>query len=225
MTCGAEQMGRASFYDLEGLDCRLNSSPREIRSISEVILMAPLWDFTDLIPAERRTRLLALSSFDDVILTLTTSCKILNYEAEHFLDDRLSGCVRAKFLLHVDFDTYDGFFNSPVGYRAQYCLGSEIGELANRQSSMHLDPKLIKFAQPLTTPTFDSERVARSLDAIDAKIWIDETEDGSGPPRQLEVHINYRLGLNVRSAVTTFSKRSTLEQFVVYSRHMDQGWK
>jgi hypothetical protein len=33
--------------------------------------------------------------------------------------------------------------------------------------------------------------VARSLDAIDAKIWIDETEDGSGPPRQLEVHINY----------------------------------
>jgi len=153
--------------------------------------MAPLWDFTDLIAAERRSRLLALSRFDDVILTLTASCKILNYEAEPFLHDRLSGCVRAIFLLQVDFDTYDGFFNSPVGYRAQYCLGSEIGELANRHVIDALRSKLIKFAQPLTTPTFDSERVARSLDAIDAKIWIDETEDGSGPPRQLEVHINY----------------------------------
>lgn len=153
--------------------------------------MTLIWNFTDLIPEERRTRLLALSSFDDVIQTLTTSCKILNYEAEHFLGDRLPGCVRAKFLLHVDFDTYDGFFNSPVSYRAQYCLGKETGELANRQMIDALKPALIKFAQPLTTPLFGSERVAMSLDAADAKIWIDEKEEGSEPPRQLEVHINY----------------------------------
>ena len=125
---------------------------------------------------------MALSRFDDVILTLTTSCKILNYEAEPFLHDRLSGCVRAIFLLQVDFDTYDGFFNSPVGYRAQYCLGSEIGELANRHVIDALRSKLIKFAQPLTTLTFDSERVARSLDAIDAKInyppWVERAKRG-----------------------------------------------
>ena len=110
--------------------------------------MTLIWNFTDLIPEERRTRLLALSSFDDVIQTLTTSCKILNYEAEHFLGDRLPGCVRAKFLLHVDFDTYDGFFNSPVSYRAQYCLGKETGELANRHMNDAHKPAHINFAQP-----------------------------------------------------------------------------
>jgi hypothetical protein len=153
--------------------------------------MTPLWDFTDLIPADRRRRLLKLTSFDEVLCNVSSTCKILHYKADPFRDDRLRGCVRAEFLLHVDLYIYDGFFNSPVGYRAQYCLGSGIGEHANRQIIDVLRPALITLAQSMTTPTFGSEHVAMSLDATDAKIWIDESESGSEPPQQLQVHINY----------------------------------
>lgn len=153
--------------------------------------MPPLWDFTDLIPADRRRRLLKPNSFDEVLRNVTSTCKILAYKAEPFHGNRLQGCVRATFLLNVDFVAYDGFFNSPVGYRAQYCLGSDMGELANRQILDVLRPALVTFAQSMTTCTFDPERVAMSLDATDAKIWIDENESGSEPPQQLQVHIDY----------------------------------
>ena len=154
-------------------------------------VVAPLWDFTDLIPTERRTSLLEARSFDDVVREVASACTIIDYEAETFSGQRLCGCMRASFLLLVGSFTYDRFFNSPVGYRAQYCLSRGIGERGNRQMVNIPKPSLIAFAQPRSTPTFGPERVASSLDALDAKIWIDEREPASNPPQELQVQINY----------------------------------
>jgi len=155
--------------------------------------MIPLWDFTDLIPADRSGMLLGLRSFDEVLHKVTSTCTVARYKAEAFRGNRdgLQGCMRAIFLLHVDFAAYDGFFNSPVGYRAQYCVGSNIGEFANRQMLNILRPTLIASAGSVATQTFCLDRVELSLNAADAKIWIDENEPASHPPQALQVHINY----------------------------------
>jgi len=153
--------------------------------------MVPLWDFTGLVSAERRTRLLGLNCFEDVLKQVISTSTILKYQAEHFKDWRLKGCTRAEFLLSVDRDGYDAFFNSPIGYRAQYCLGLETGELANRQLIEALKPKLLAFAEHITTAAFSLHRVRASLDAVDAKIWIDESESAIFPSSDFQVEIDY----------------------------------
>lgn len=122
---------------------------------------------------------------NEIILT----SNIVGYEAERFRSSRLQGCVRASFLLSVVPGAYDGFFNSPVGYRAQYCLGRKAGELANRQTIEALRAKLIEFAKLRATGTFGLSRIVASLDAADAKIWIDKSE--SIHSEKLEIHIDY----------------------------------
>ena len=153
--------------------------------------MARLWDFTTLIPAERRARLLEIEEFEEVLHKVISTTKILNYVAEPASDSRLKGCSRASFLLKVDPYAYDGFFNSPIGYRAQYCLGRDLGELANRQLLSALGSKLLAFAETNSTAEFGLEQIGASLDAFDAKIWIDEREPVSVPPTELEIHIDY----------------------------------
>ncbi len=154
--------------------------------------MIPPWSHTELISGDRRTRLIAWKSFDSVLQQLVSSTKILSYEEEPFKDHRLHGCVRASFLLLVDSHTYDGFFNSSVGYRAQYCQSFEKGEQANRQLIEALRSELVKFAQLSLMTALCQNRIEASLDATDAKIWIDESEPVSIPPEELTIHINYQ---------------------------------
>jgi len=154
--------------------------------------MPPLWDFTNLVTTERRTRLLKLHSFEDAVNPVIFTSIVLAYEPEPFKDARLRGCKRASFLLSVDPHGYDAFFNSPVGYRAQYCLSVEKGKSANRQLMDALKPKLLAFAERLTTAAFPLNNVRASLDAIDAKIWIDETEAAAAISSQLQIEIDYR---------------------------------
>jgi len=97
--------------------------------------------------------------------------------------------MRASFLLSVTPHAYDGFFNSPVGYRAQYCLGRMLGELSNRQTIEALRAKLMESATIQATGTFGLSRIAASLEAADAKIWIDESE--SVHSENLDIHIDY----------------------------------
>ena len=154
--------------------------------------MTSLWRFTELISEDRRTRLLTWMSFYSVLEDLVSSAQIVFYEEEPFRNHRLRGCARASFLLLVDPYTYDGFFNSPVGYRAQYSQSCEKGEQANRLLIDALRSELVTFTQPSPKTTFDQNRIAASLDAADAKIWIDESEPVSIPPKELTIHIDHQ---------------------------------
>src|SRR5262245_30937051 len=58
-----------------------------------------------------------------------STARIINYQANPLRDHILRGCRRASCLVYIDPFAYDGFFNSPVGYRAQFCLGQS--EVAN----------------------------------------------------------------------------------------------
>jgi hypothetical protein len=136
--------------------------------------------------------LLGLKGFEDALKQVISTSIVLEYEAEPFKDSRLRGCKRAAFLLSIDRHGYDAFFNSPIGYRAQYCLGLEIGKSANRQIIEALKPRLLAFAERRTAAAFTLQKVGSSLDAVDAKIWIDESEPAAFPSSELQIEIDYR---------------------------------
>lgn len=154
--------------------------------------MAPLWDFTSLVDSDRVAKLLSLKTFDEVLREILPRIKIVDYQPEPFKSNRLRGCTRACFLLSTDHDAYDAFFNSPAGYRAQYCHGQETGRMANRRIIEALRPALVEFVKSRVIATFSIDRIAASLDANDAKIWIDENEAASPPSSNFQIHINYR---------------------------------
>jgi hypothetical protein len=129
------------------------------------------WSFTTRVPVDRRNRLLAFTSFDDIVAQLG-SARVEPMYWEPAMVPRLSGCHRASFKLKVDPDTYDAFFNSPAGYRGQYALAEACGAQANSAALASLLPKLLASAQPFAAHF----PVLTSLRGEQAKIWIDESE-------------------------------------------------
>jgi hypothetical protein len=130
------------------------------------------WTFTPSVPSLRRHKLSAWNSFENIIGALMFQAEVDAFLWETPRRAELSGCHRAEFLLRVPPEIYDGFFNSPVGYRAQYALSAELGMQQNRELIDALRSKLIA-SVPAEA---DLKYVSRSLDAVEAKIWIDEAE-------------------------------------------------
>lgn len=71
--------------------------------------------------ADRVSLLSGTSSFDDVV-DMIHMATITDYVLELPTSERLKGLRRPSFLLDVCRETYDIFFNSTVGYRAQYAI-------------------------------------------------------------------------------------------------------
>lgn len=131
------------------------------------------WQFTDTVLSARATRLRSWLSFDDIVSQLLTS-SIEGFWWEPFLSAELKGCHRASFTMKVSSTTYDAFFNSPVGYRAQYASSPTNGEAANRKLIDALGPLLLRASEGQTQ--VEPSRLMASLRAFEAKIWIVETE-------------------------------------------------
>jgi hypothetical protein len=131
------------------------------------------WQFSSAVPIERVARLRAWRDFEHVVRSLLES-PIEGFWWEPFRSPRLHGCNRASFTLKVEPTTYDAFFNSPKGYRAQYAMSPRAGEAANRRLLDALEPLLIHAAtaQNSVPPSL----VLKSLRCVDAKVWIDELE-------------------------------------------------
>jgi hypothetical protein len=91
--------------------------------------MTPFWTFTDRVPRSRQEAMFALAEFADVVAILAASA-VSHFEIERRRSG--DGHRRAFFKFDVQGQTYDAFFNSPVGLRAQYARGVETGEKANR---------------------------------------------------------------------------------------------
>lgn len=89
----------------------------------------PLWNFTEFVPKDRREMMLALTSFDEVIdQIIAGSIDWVELEPR-----RNSEYRRIFFRVRVGKTAYDAFFNSPIGYRAQYCMDIENGLKQNRR--------------------------------------------------------------------------------------------
>jgi hypothetical protein len=114
------------------------------------------------------------------------------------------GCHRAFFRVHVSSPAYDAFFNSPVGYRAQYCISLENGRTCNRELLDALERACLAAAVGKEPADFPVAHIVASLRATRAKIWIDENDltglDG--------VHIEYQPWL----AKAAFASTGTLAE-------------
>jgi hypothetical protein len=132
-----------------------------------------LWRYATSFDAARALFMLALPDYGDVVHRIGTA-SVANCVWETFKSARLKGCRRISFLLQVPKSTYDAFFNSPVGYRAQYARGVEIGLAANRQLLDELEPALLGFAWSNDIPELDA--LMKSLHGSDAKVWIYEPD-------------------------------------------------
>lgn len=113
------------------------------------------------------------SSFEAVQARLAAA-RVAAFIWEPYRGPELRGCHRASFLLDVSASTYDAFFNSPVGLRAQYALAPAHGEAANRRLLTVLAGKLLRRGLQEGAP--GKERILWSLGASQAKIWIYEDE-------------------------------------------------
>ena len=133
----------------------------------------PLWHFDPSVELRRAELLLSYKDFESVSELLSQG-SIIAFEWESFHGKRLKGCHRASFLLKVAPETYDAFFNSPVGYRAQYALGPLAGESVNRKLLSQLEAHLLMFARGCAFQ-FES-LLLKSLHATQSKIWIFEPE-------------------------------------------------
>ncbi|MBX3607776.1 MAG: hypothetical protein KF788_21055 [Piscinibacter sp.] len=134
---------------------------------------APLWRFTSEVCAARQSQLLAWKSFDEIIERFN-SCLVAPLYWERAIAPHLTSCFRASFELTVDPDLYDGFFNSPAGYRGQYAQSEAAGEAANRRLVAALLPRLVAAADNHEAVT--DGRLTRSLLGAQAKVWIVESE-------------------------------------------------
>jgi len=130
---------------------------------------------------ERQQRLLSVANFDEVIQRLLDGA-ITSFEIEP-----RGELGRVFFGLSVTEETYDTFFNSPSGYRAQYCLGASRGEKQNQKLMCALTQVCLNYSEKWSKQTFPPKRIVASLSGAGAKMWITESD----LPDVDEVHINY----------------------------------
>ncbi len=145
-----------------------------------------MWDFAEAVPKARRDRLVAVPSFENVIDGVARGT-VDDFDIEPRQNPPCLGTFRAFFSIGVHENDYDAFFNSPVGYRAQYCIDSAHGNSANRRLIDALFPACLSYARGREPDHFPSDLVAASLQGADAKIWIKEED----LPEVDEIHIDY----------------------------------
>ena len=101
-----------------------------------------LWSFSTAVSETRHRELLSVSGFPEVLMRVSTGI-VDSFSVEPRENPPCIGTNRAVFRLQVRPEDYDAFFNSPVGYRAQYCITVEQGQRCNRQLIDALTPKCL----------------------------------------------------------------------------------
>ena len=145
--------------------------------------MHPLWGFSQFVATTRRDKMLALTSFDEVIAQLTKG-SIEGFKLESHSTFEYQ---RIFFRIDVGKTAYDAFFNSPVGIRAQYCMDVKNGLKQNRRLIEALRPWCLKAIRDNGGGSHLEEQASISLSGRDAKVWVNDKDW----PHLEEIHINY----------------------------------
>jgi hypothetical protein len=137
--------------------------------------MGTLWTFSSLVESSRSVELLAVGSFRD-LLSRITSGSVRCVELEPRWNPPCSDCRRAVFRVSVPERDYDAFFNSPVGYRAQFCVGVANGEKCNRDTLAGFEQACLAALRRQANLDVSEEFVTASVRAEGAKVWINESD-------------------------------------------------
>ncbi len=142
----------------------------------------PLWGFTDRVELRRRDAMTAAQDWETVRQIVTCSAPTwMGFEDRR---DPLGvggqGAKRASVRLAMSNDHADVVYNSPVGIRAQYCLGH--GTRLNRELVDELVPNFI-----VELVGSSREMTDLSLRGVDSKLCL--TKDDI--PNLQEIHIDY----------------------------------
>jgi hypothetical protein len=145
------------------------------------------WDISQL-PADRRAYLNGSISFEEIAARLANAQIV-----DVWIRPRLrpipsvpSNARQIVFLVRVDSEVIDLFYNAPDGLRGRYWQSPDHGFLANRQAIDALSSKLLSFARqnppdaPENAAPMDAKDIKASLEAPSAKIWPREMDGAKG---------------------------------------------
>lgn len=133
------------------------------------------WIFSPQFDEERRAHLESVVSLEFVLDQVVEEIKNIRVNICQGKDPGLTDSRRPVFSFEVGQDTFDAFFNSPVGYRAQYLSDPETGQAMNGQLIRRLAGKLAAVAPSANAdPELLQGEVELSLLAASAKVWVHE---------------------------------------------------
>lgn len=125
----------------------------------------------------RRERLEKFDCFEKVFLQLYHTIEIVDAHVCESEELGVPDCCRPEIVLEVGSETFDAFFNSTGGYRAQYLSDPDHGQAANNQLLRKLEPILTnEVVKRRGEKHLSREEVCSALLANSAKIWPDEDE-------------------------------------------------
>lgn len=133
------------------------------------------WMFSSHFDAQRKAKLEAVSDFNVIIDRIVSEARLSKFEVCRGKEGSLKSCLRPQFELAVSADTADLFFNSPVGYRAQYLMDADEGQRHNGRLLRALRDKLLAFASTVQPKhPMNAKDIEFSLLACSAKAWLPE---------------------------------------------------
>lgn len=135
------------------------------------------WKFSEaLVSKERHDYLRTEIAFTQIVEAIRDEMAITDFHVCKADNHQLKGCKRPVFRFGVKPRTFDLFYNSPWGYRGQYCLSVENGSAQNRFLLDSIMERLIRHAQSNTRQSSLSvEAIGASMQKTSAKVWIYET--------------------------------------------------
>lgn len=137
----------------------------------------PLWDFEN-IALERRDKLKVPFEFISLTQDIKSEATNICYGSESG-NHEAKGWWRPVFRFEVTQKTFDRFFNSPYGYRAQYLISPQTGRGSNEILISVLIERLIQSFKG--DPNLVST-IRNALTSLYSKIWIDEGQHNPEKP-------------------------------------------
>lgn len=133
------------------------------------------WKFAEHFPDERRARLESIRSFDEVVVFVARDMRSVVVSSCRGRDPGLTECVRPVFTVEVP-NSFDAFFNSPAGYRAQFLADADLGQAANSRLIHELLGELMNSIAGTAAEELSGIDIKSSLLAASAKVWVHEDD-------------------------------------------------
>lgn len=169
------------------------------------------WSFSNRVSENRISYLTAVQSFREVTF-LIAKANIAGYAIDWGTKRELQGCKRPAFLLEVSTEVFDIFFNSPMGYRAQYAIAPEVGISQNAYLIECLSDHLTAYSEANPHPDMNLLEVRTCLKFPSAKIWIKEENENALHEDDLVVEIEFPRW--VENAKTAYYDANADEQLI-----------
>lgn len=137
------------------------------------------WKMAEHVESRLKKPMEGVGSFQDIVERIRDEANVTWFDVcpgnKYGNAKELEDCIRPELKLKVQAETFDLFFNSPYGYRAQYLKNPEEGLEQNGRLINRLSKKLLEYAKDKKTKIpMNKERIKKSLNCSSARVWISE---------------------------------------------------